>query len=268
MKSKITTILLFISVACFGQSVPNTNTFSLTNVQEVIGWTSLSMAFNNSVDVYFDPTYKGNKDRLSNFRNYTIPNPPSIYYPYWDVTSDSANANIQMTAADASLYVTFNNAVDTSSLVYTVYLKYSGDTIWAGKMGSVDTVKTICCLDVGKTLDVFVKANGTYYRNSNVVVSPTIVDNTAPATPSHLYLNSNGTDINITWWAVSDGSGSVTYQVDESPNGSTAWENIYDGSSTSSDYQGVLNRTYYFRVRAYDANGNYSQYSATVSIDI
>ena len=36
-----------------------------------------SQCFTNSIDAYFDPVYKGVKDRLSNFRNYTIPQYPS-----------------------------------------------------------------------------------------------------------------------------------------------------------------------------------------------
>jgi len=54
-------------------SVPNTNTFTLQDVVAVVGGASLSAAFANSVDAYFDAAYKGSKDRLSNFRNYQIP---------------------------------------------------------------------------------------------------------------------------------------------------------------------------------------------------
>lgn len=73
MRNKIVILLLFLSGFIFGQSVPNTNTFKLSDVSAVVGGISLSQTFTNSVDAYFDPTYKGNKDRLSNFRNYTIP---------------------------------------------------------------------------------------------------------------------------------------------------------------------------------------------------
>lgn len=73
MRNKIIILLLFMSAFVFGQSVPNTNTFTLDSVKVVVGGNSLSQCFANSVDAYFDPTYKGSKDRLSNFRNYTIP---------------------------------------------------------------------------------------------------------------------------------------------------------------------------------------------------
>jgi len=51
--------------------VPDTNTFSLQDVVNVVGGSSLSAAFTNSVDSYFDSTYKGSKNNLYNFRNYT-----------------------------------------------------------------------------------------------------------------------------------------------------------------------------------------------------
>jgi len=52
--------------------VPDTNTFSLQDVVDVINPTTddLQDCFNDSIDGRFDPRYKGSKDRLSNFRNY------------------------------------------------------------------------------------------------------------------------------------------------------------------------------------------------------
>jgi hypothetical protein len=63
-----------LSLCSLGQGVPNTSTFGLTDVTAVTGGTSLSSAFTNSTDSYFDATYKGSKDRLSNFRNYGVSN--------------------------------------------------------------------------------------------------------------------------------------------------------------------------------------------------
>jgi hypothetical protein len=51
-------------------TVPNTTTFSLQDVVNVVGGSSLSAAFTNAVDACFDPTYKGSKNNLLNFRNY------------------------------------------------------------------------------------------------------------------------------------------------------------------------------------------------------
>lgn len=54
-------------------SVPNTTTFTLQDVIDVVGGTSLTAAFANSTDAYFDASYKGSKNQLLNFRNYTVP---------------------------------------------------------------------------------------------------------------------------------------------------------------------------------------------------
>lgn len=51
-------------------TVPDTNAFNLQDVTGVVGGSSLSAAFSNSTDECFDTSYKGSKDRLSNFRNY------------------------------------------------------------------------------------------------------------------------------------------------------------------------------------------------------
>lgn len=53
-------------------TVPNTNTFTLQNVVAITGGNSLAAAFANADNGLFDLQYKGNKDRLSNFRNYGI----------------------------------------------------------------------------------------------------------------------------------------------------------------------------------------------------
>jgi len=53
--------------------VPNTNTFSLSDVGNEIGLTapySLQDCFNNAKASGFDPTYEGSKNSLYNFRNY------------------------------------------------------------------------------------------------------------------------------------------------------------------------------------------------------
>ena len=54
-------------------SVPNTNTFTLQDVANAIGQSNLVSCFVVAVDGYFDPAYKGSKNNLLNFRNYTTP---------------------------------------------------------------------------------------------------------------------------------------------------------------------------------------------------
>ncbi len=75
--------------------VPDTDDFSLEDVRLAIELphpTKQSVCFSNAIDSYFDPTYEGVKDRLSNFRNYGFVDSPLV-----------AVANIQgMKESDAS----------------------------------------------------------------------------------------------------------------------------------------------------------------------
>ena len=53
-------------------AVPNTTTFTMDDVFDEVGYLDLVTCFSNSVDSYFNPLYKGSKDRLSNFRDYKV----------------------------------------------------------------------------------------------------------------------------------------------------------------------------------------------------
>lgn len=119
MKSKLLIIALLISVICAAQSVPNTNTFKLTDVTAVTGGTSLSAAFANSTDSYFDSNYKGSKDRLSNFRNYTVgsctlPTFGAMAWSYDDVTSSTILVTPNL-LANGTCTVTERGAVASTS---------------------------------------------------------------------------------------------------------------------------------------------------------
>tara|TARA_R110002167_G_C12441791_1_gene630909 strand:- start:77 stop:751 length:675 start_codon:yes stop_codon:yes gene_type:complete len=66
-------------------AIPNQPNFSLSQVLTEVGIGSangLAAAFAASIDGYFDPTYKGSKDRLSNFQNY---GPPPLQANNFDV---------------------------------------------------------------------------------------------------------------------------------------------------------------------------------------
>jgi len=80
MKSKIFIFLLFISSYCFGQSVPNTDTFSLQNVYNAVDnhtpatTEDLQSCFNNAISGYFNATYNQDSYAPANsmlrFRDY------------------------------------------------------------------------------------------------------------------------------------------------------------------------------------------------------
>ena len=112
MKNKLIGLFLFGWLGCFGQ-VPNTATFSLQNVVDIVGGTNLTQAFANSVDVLFDPAYKGAKNNLYNFRNYGTYGPPtvtttdatSIVTVCGTSTTAISGGNVTIRGTDSPMYV-------------------------------------------------------------------------------------------------------------------------------------------------------------------
>lgn len=73
MKGKLTILLLFIWMGLFGQKVPDTNTFSLQDVVNVVNPTTndLQDCINDAIESYYDPTYyTPPATSLLEFRNY------------------------------------------------------------------------------------------------------------------------------------------------------------------------------------------------------
>jgi len=129
-------------------AVPNTNTFSLNDVRNELGLgstASLSACFAAASDSQFDATYKGAKDRLSNFRNYgATPFVPSLSISPGSksVTSSANNFSIRVTSntswsvSDNASWVTFspssgsnNGSVSVSILANSGIGRYATLTI-------------------------------------------------------------------------------------------------------------------------------------------
>lgn len=98
---RILLFILILSISARAQKLPITG-LKLSEVVAVTGGSSLSAAFTNSTDSYFDVTYKGSKDRLGNFRNY---GPPSC----------SELATISTVSMTGATYTTATAEVNLSS---------------------------------------------------------------------------------------------------------------------------------------------------------
>jgi len=99
--------------------VPDTATFSLQDVVNVIplAQSSLQDCFDDAVDDFFDPTYKGSKDALLNFRNYG--GSVGMYFQYviandgfidhndfgWSTVRSAASGSTLYTASQYEVYV-------------------------------------------------------------------------------------------------------------------------------------------------------------------
>ncbi|MCV9931753.1 hypothetical protein OIU80_05610 [Flavobacterium sp. LS1R47] len=90
-------------------------------------------------------------------------------------------------------------------------------------------------------------------------------DTTPPSIPNGLSCNygtgSPRTSIAIRWDASTDNLAVTGYQLQRSDSGGTTWSTVYNGPNISYQDSGSPNREYHYQVRAFDAIGNYSNYS-------
>lgn len=119
-------------------AVPNTNTFTLQDVTAEVGGTSLVQAFANSNDAYFDPLYKGSKDRLSNFRNYPVNTGISYISHQNDITIGNLTYNVNI-PSDCTLMLLSIKATNGSSLVPSNIPTIGG--VQATLCGAIDWVQ-------------------------------------------------------------------------------------------------------------------------------
>lgn len=85
-----------------------TGNISLTDVTAEVGGDDLSECFSLSTDAYFDPIYKGSKDRLSNFKGYTDPELTNALLSVWDL-EDSSSSNINDSTSNNQDGSSFNS---------------------------------------------------------------------------------------------------------------------------------------------------------------
>ena len=122
-----------------------------------------------------------------------------------------------------------------------------------------------------------VSSNGDWYGNycsgslgirpalilpSTLLVSDdgTVSTNTAPSTPGSISVPSSimgGTNISISWAKSSDAESNLAgYKVERSTNGGSSWNQIYQGTATSTTNNVAFGTTsVMYRVKAYDTEG-------------
>lgn len=88
----------------------------------------------------------------------------------------------------------------------------------------------------------------------------TVSTNTAPSTPGSISVPSSimgGTNISISWAASSDAESNLAgYKVERSTNGGSSWNQIYQGTATSTTNNVAFGTTsVMYRVKAYDTEG-------------
>ncbi len=95
---------------------------------------------------------------------------------------------------------------------------------------------------------------------------PVITDTQAPTAPANLMAIATSTQITLNWSISTDNVGVKEYQVERSNSATTGF--VFISLANSNSYINAnltANTTYYYRVRAVDAAGNFSSYSSISS---
>lgn len=127
-----------------GRGVPNQSDFAQSDVEKVLRLdpTSLSNCFANADDGAFDPLYKGEQDRLGNFRNYggvgiylvfVVKNEDGDYVEGVEVSV----RHIDVKDTDSNGEAVFEN-VDDGTYSYSVNSKKEGDYLSASGDVTID----------------------------------------------------------------------------------------------------------------------------------
>lgn len=107
------------------------------------------------------------------------------------------------------------------------------------------------------------------YTVSNTYQYTIANDITPPSVPSYINCDYGSgppqTSILIEWSTSTDNFGVIGYQLDRKVSSSSTWSTCYKGSNTSYEDTGNRDTLYNYRVRAFDAAGNYSNFSVTAS---
>lgn len=137
-------------------SVPDTNTFTLQDVVAEIGsGDDLVEEFSLAVDSGFDPTYKGSKDQLYNFRNYT--HPTFDIYPTGLMLFDCDGTNCNFDTVSVSSVVGWYALVDSSEITMAEVIPSTGS--------SGSTYVTFSCNEVNS--DAYDHASQADFYNEN-----------------------------------------------------------------------------------------------------
>ena len=182
-------------------AVPDNDIFSLVDVNNTVNPTqsNLTSCFSSAYNTGFDPRYKGNKDRLSNFRNYKhnaslkfIELAPSTTSPSGSCTLSGQtliafhNGNGLYPVVGDTLYTTSSGTTALTIQNSWRYVYGSGFSVQTDSLGVVSSIHTcastglrgFACSTKGKNLQeaCALFADQTYYHNG-AGQYPTLNDN-------------------------------------------------------------------------------------------
>lgn len=182
-------------------------------------------------------------------------------------TEASFNFSSYMPSGEGAELAYFKGCADNSSDSKRVAYLNGSATVW--------WLRSPYCYGFGYAL--YVRSNGVWNYGlcsdsygirpalilpSTLLVSDdgTVSTNTAPSTPGSISVPSSimgGTNISISWAKSSDAESNLAgYKVERSTNGGSSWNQIYQGTATSTTNNVAFGTTsVMYRVKAYDTEG-------------
>ena len=233
--------------------VPNNNIFSLQNVCDVLvkeGPDDLVDCFNVAIADQFDPNYEGNKDRLSNFRN---------YYGIW-VGKIIPASGVYPTGNRGQTWHSYNQAISSALIGYDVQVIFKYTTGNSNARGSFNSNFQIGgVIGIGEdTYDL--DNNQSPQWQTSTTVNTTDIDNIVWSN-----IPNSDTTTNLRWnrygpsstprsntGVASPSSGPDKYYYTETSFGSVPSKNIWLKSPTSTITS--TNRYLSFDYAAYGSN--------------
>ena len=171
-----------------------------------------------------------------------------------------ANFTASTTTGVAPLAMNFTS---TSTGTISNYAWTFGDGTTSSSQNPAKTYSTAGVFNVGLTVT---GPSGTNTKTvPNYITVTTTVDTTPPSAPSSFTATASGsTTINLAWTASTDNVGVTGYRVERCQGAScTSFSQIATPPGTTFSNTGLaVGTTYRYRVRAIDAAGNLSAYSA------
>jgi chitodextrinase len=193
-----------------------------------------------------------------------------------DTQPPTAPGNLQANAAGTQVALTWNASTDNTGV--STYLIERCQGTGCSNFTQVATASQTNYTDTGLTASTTysyrvraVDAAGNQGPYSNIATATTPTPDTQPpSAPTNLTPTSpNAGEVDLTWTASTDNTGVTGYQVERCQG--TGCSNfiqiaVTGGSVTSwADLGLTPGTTYLYRVRAFDASGNESAYSATAT---
>ena len=242
-----------VGVAGYNVYQNGVNIFSVSNANTTVNGLSASTTYSFYVTAY---DAAGNESSASSSVSVTTATPSDTQAPTTPTSLTASNTT------ETSTNLSWNASSDNVGVAgYNVY--QNGVNIFS----SANTSATVNGLSASTNYSFYVTAydaagNESSASSSVSVTTATPPDTQAPTVPTNLTA-SNTTEIstNLSWNASSDNVGVAGYNVYQ--NG----VNIFSGSTTSTTVNGLTaSTTYSFYATAYDAAGNESSASSSVSV--